>query len=56
MTKKEIKDFRKKVYNGVKIAIKNALLEHKRAGRSIVIMKDGKMVTVPPEQILESKN
>ncbi|MBN4052460.1 hypothetical protein JYT59_01765 [Sphingobacteriaceae bacterium AH-315-L07] len=56
MTKKEIKDFRKKVYKGVKIAIKNALLEHKKAGRSIVIMRDGKIVTVPPEEILVSKD
>jgi len=51
MTKKEIKIFREKVYKGVKIAIRNALEEHKKAGRSIVIMRDGEIVNVPPEEI-----
>lgn len=32
-------------------AVRRALLEHKRAGRSISAWKDGKVVIIPPEQI-----
>jgi len=56
MTKREIKELREKVYKGAKIAVRNALLEHKKAGRSIVIMRDGKIITVPPEEILISRD
>ena len=29
----------------------NALREHKRAGRSIVVERDGKIVAIPPHKI-----
>ncbi|MDD4890052.1 MAG: hypothetical protein PHU85_08985 [Phycisphaerae bacterium] len=32
--------------------VRAALLEHKRAGRSIVVWENGKVVTLPPEKIL----
>lgn len=35
----------------VKRAVKEAVLLHKRAGNSIVTMKDGKMVWIKPEEI-----
>lgn len=36
---------------GVLQGVARALAEHKKAGRSIVIWKDGKVVKVPPEEI-----
>ena len=35
----------------VRRAVRNAVLEHKRAGRSIAVWRDGKVVIVPPEEI-----
>jgi hypothetical protein len=32
-------------------AVNHALLTHKRLGNSIAVWKDGKVVTVPPEEI-----
>jgi hypothetical protein len=32
-------------------ADKEALLEHARMGRSVVVSRDGKLVTVPPAEI-----
>ncbi len=37
--------------NGVRRAVREALRDHKRAGRSIVIWRDGKVVELPPEEI-----
>lgn len=32
-------------------AVRAAVLEHKRAGNSIAVWRDGKVVIVPPEEI-----
>ncbi len=34
------------------IAVREALLDHKRAGNSVAIWRDGKVVIVPPEEIV----
>ena len=34
-----------------KKAVANAIAEHKRAGHSIAIWRDGKVVHIPPDQI-----
>lgn len=36
----------------IKEAVRDALIRHKRAGVPIVIWKDGKVVRVPPEEIV----
>lgn len=36
---------------GIRDGVRAALLEHKRAGRSIIIWRDGKIVELPPEEI-----
>jgi hypothetical protein len=40
-----------KIDAGVKAAIAKALAEHRKSGRSIVIARDGQIVTLPPDQI-----
>ncbi|MBM3326221.1 MAG: hypothetical protein FJY65_04455 [Calditrichaeota bacterium] len=35
--------------------VARAIAEHKRAGRSIAIWKDGRVVIVPPDEIKEPK-
>jgi hypothetical protein len=32
-------------------AVAEAIEEHRRMGRSIVVMRDGKVVEIPPDQI-----
>jgi hypothetical protein len=32
-------------------AVRHALLEHKRAGNSIAVWQDGRVVIIPPEEI-----
>ncbi len=41
----------RKIDAGIKAAIAKALEEHRRMGRSIVVWRDGKIVTIPPSQI-----
>jgi len=48
-------DLFKRIDLGVKRGAAKALEEHKKAGRSIVIWQDGKIVKIPPEKILVSK-
>jgi hypothetical protein len=36
----------------LKVAVADAIAEHKRMGRSIVVWRDGKVVTIPPEEIV----
>lgn len=36
---------------GVRRGVARALAEHKRAGRSIWVSRDGKVVEIPPEKI-----
>jgi hypothetical protein len=40
------------VDEAVRIAVQDALREHKRRGESVVVWQDGKVVCLPPEQIL----
>ena len=35
----------------IKAGVAKAIAEHKRAGRSIAVSRDGKVVIVPPEDI-----
>jgi hypothetical protein len=51
MTNEENIDLNKKIDIGVHRAAARALAEHKKAGRSIYIWEDGKVVEVPPEKI-----
>jgi len=41
----------RKIDIGVRRGVARALEEHRRAGRSIVVWQDGKIVWIPPEQI-----
>lgn len=36
----------------LKEAVADAIAEHKRMGRPIVVWRDGKVVTIPPEKIV----
>ena len=44
-------DLLKRIDLGVRRGIAHALAEHKKAGRSIVVLKNGKVVKIPPEEI-----
>lgn len=43
------------VDKGVRRGVAKALLEHKRAGRSNLVSRGGKVVEVPPEEIQVSE-
>jgi len=49
--KVEQDDVLRKIDIGVRRGVARALEEHRRAGRSIVVWQDGKIVWIPPEQI-----
>ncbi|MBF0431514.1 MAG: hypothetical protein HQK83_09560 [Fibrobacteria bacterium] len=51
MTKEEARELMKKIEKGIKRGVAKALQEHKKMGRSIPIMKRGKIVYIPPEEI-----
>jgi len=51
MTNEEKIDLNKKIDIGVQRAAARAHAEHKKAGRSISIWEDGKVVEVPPDKI-----
>jgi hypothetical protein len=36
----------------LKEAVADTIAEHKRMGRSIAVWRDGKVVTIPPEEIV----
>lgn len=38
----------------IKEAVRQAVLEHKRAGRSLPVWRDGKVVWLPPEEVILS--
>ena len=44
-------DLFKRIDLGVRRGVAHALAEHKKAGRSIVIWKDDRVVRIPPEEI-----
>jgi hypothetical protein len=41
----------RKIDAGIKAAIAEAIEEHRRMGRSIVVWKDGQVATIPPSKI-----
>jgi len=45
-------DFGKDVERALQRAVRQALLMHKRIGNPIAIWRDGKVVIVPPEEIV----
>jgi hypothetical protein len=53
MNKKKYKnqDLLDRIDKGVRAGIAYALAEHKKAGRSIVVQHNGKIVEIPAEQI-----
>jgi hypothetical protein len=52
--KKEKDDFNlaARIDYGVKAGVREALIEHKKANRSIVVSKNGKIVHIPPNEIV----
>lgn len=44
-------NFISRIDYGVKKGANNARLEHKKAGRSIFVLENGKIVEIPPEKI-----
>jgi len=51
MTEPKSTDFYEKIDAGIKAAVAGAIEEHRRAGRSIAIWRDGKVVILTPDQI-----
>jgi hypothetical protein len=51
MTADKAKDLRQKIDAGVKTAVASALEEHRRAGRSVVVWKQGRVTTLRPDEI-----
>jgi len=51
LRKAEQDDVLRKFEIGVRQGVARALDEHRRAGRSIVVWRDGKIVWIPPEEI-----
>ena len=49
MTEEERKNLSEKIEAGLKFAIATALEEHRRAGRLVAIMREGRVVLVVPE-------
>lgn len=51
MKQEELRELSQKILKGAQQGVNNAIEEHRRMGRSIVIMRDGKIVEIPPEEI-----
>lgn len=51
MTNIESEELDRMIDAGIKQAISEALEEHRRMGRPVVVWKDGKVVTIPPSEI-----
>jgi hypothetical protein len=51
MTADKAKELREKIDAGIKAGAALAIEEHRLAGRSIVVWRDGKVVLVPAEEI-----
>ncbi|MEQ8974450.1 MAG: hypothetical protein RIE73_29180 [Coleofasciculus sp. C1-SOL-03] len=63
MTDKVIKDRisllladRERINQALAKAVQDALLKHKQAGNPVAIWRDGKVVWIPPEEILAEEN
>ena len=50
-TQRSIFDDEEEVLRRFQVAVREALLDHKRAGNSVAVWRDGKVVIVPPEEI-----
>ena len=48
---KQLSELHQKIDRGVKKAVAEAIEKHRKLGQSITIWQDGKVVTIPPEQI-----
>lgn len=55
MTNTQNEELDQKIDAGIKQAIAVALEEHRRMGRSIVVWRDGKVVTILPSEIPQRK-
>jgi hypothetical protein len=51
MNNADEKDLSERIDLGVRRGVARALAEHKKAGHSIYVWKDGKIVEIPPEKI-----
>jgi hypothetical protein len=51
MTEKELPELQKKIDMGVKKAIAEAIEKHRLLGQSISVERDGKVITIPADQI-----
>ena len=52
MTTLQSEELSRRMEEGVKASIAKVLQEHKKAGRSVVIYQDGKIVYLKPEEII----
>lgn len=50
-TRESVHDARQRDREILRRAVRKALLDHKRAGNSIAVLRDGKVVIIPPEEI-----
>lgn len=48
----ESHEMSKRIDLGVQLGVARALAEHKQAGRSIVVWRDGRIVEISPEDIV----
>ena len=45
-------DLAARIDYGVKAGVRDALIEHKRLGKPIYVLKNDKIVKIPPDQII----
>jgi hypothetical protein len=51
MTSRQSEELDRKIDAGIKRAVAEALEEHRRMGRAVVVWKNGRIVTIPPSEI-----
>ena len=54
MTTEDRKESREKVLAGLRLAVAEALEVHRKAGRRVVVWKDGKVVWLPVKEAIEA--
>lgn len=54
MTTEDRRDSREKVFAGLRAAVAEELEVHRKAGRWIVVWKDGKVVWLPVKEAIEA--
>lgn len=52
MSDKSNREIQDKIHQGVTEGVRKAVAEHKRAGRSIHVWRDGKVVEILPQDIV----